>query len=804
MGIAAAANYPSPFTAGDVAIVHGTGIGVSPSDQVQAFNINLDLQSKTSGTAATGSTATGGDSVKIEKTSTKFQVGYGTKEVVSTAITPSSPGDGLPTLLASGKFIDDDNDEFDFTQKINLANLSLTMWESEDYYIDGVSQDEIPTLGIKISSSSNVLNYTMEFNDKPLWNDLATATLPIIGIPIIGKEYYILSVTNGTTLNLLDAAQSADLNEGETITLDVEGVSYDVAITFIGSSTVKLDVNGDVTNTLATGETQRLSSGAYIGIKEINTQDYAGGIKTVEFAIGNGKLKLKSGSDIEINDETISDSPVYIDSSTDGTDTTLSMIHLVWTADEDLYIAPGSEALMPGFEAIKLSFPGMIYPVTEEIKIRTTSTTITLDDFPLVSSVEDIDILYSNTSDIIGIGKKAGEVLLTSNNSKIQWNSNSSSGNAKHEQFIATWNDGNDCESYLMRLNTFQTTSSTGIDYVTFEYKIDGSWNNDLSKIDHVDNNEVSISNLVLNLEYVNSTGGHKNANITAGSNVNFNTLCSKEGVMIYLPYANESLERDSNQGDSQSGNGALNLSYKGAGLNTFNLLITEEDKDGNLCNLLGDNCKGGNITLQVGFTSNELSIEAVTVLSPDSGTATSLEIEDTNIWREVVYSDLATNILWNKPDSGRKEVTLGYHGDESYGEFYINAPSTVISGGTTGVSGTGSVGNIVVKDSEVGSVSGKNLIIVGGSCINSAAATALGVSERTCGPDFTTATGVGSGQFLIKSVADVFTTGKIALVVAGYEAEDTVKAATYLTTNTVDTATADIKKTSTTYEDVV
>ena len=68
-------------------------------------------------------------------------------------------------------------------------------------------------------------------------------------------------------------------------------------------------------------------------------------------------------------------------------------------------------------------------------------------------------------------------------------------------------------------------------------------------------------------------------------------------------------------------------------------------------------------------------------------------------------------------------------------------------------------------------------------------AATALGVSSGTCGAAFTSTTGVGSGQFLIQSVGDVYTTGKVALVVAGYEAADTVNAAKYLTTQTVDTA---------------
>jgi len=71
--------------------------------------------------------------------------------------------------------------------------------------------------------------------------------------------------------------------------------------------------------------------------------------------------------------------------------------------------------------------------------------------------------------------------------------------------------------------------------------------------------------------------------------------------------------------------------------------------------------------------------------------------------------------------------------------------------------------------------------------CINSAAATALG--GAFCGDAFTAATGVSAGEFLIKGVQDVFATGKLALVVAGYEAADTTSAGTYLINKVVDTS---------------
>ena len=113
----------------------------------------------------------------------------------------------------------------------------------------------------------------------------------------------------------------------------------------------------------------------------------------------------------------------------------------------------------------------------------------------------------------------------------------------------------------------------------------------------------------------------------------------------------------------------------------------------------------------------------------------------------------------------------MTYHGGESYGQIYLSDTSAAI----------GNVGNMVFKDDEQTSWKEKNVIIVGGSCINTAAATALGVAQGTCASAWTSATGIGAGKYLIQSIADKFTTGKIALVVAGYEKADTAAAASKL-----------------------
>lgn len=768
IGFAAAASYPSPFVASgsaNVAIVYGTGTGVSSLDIIQAGNVQSNLQSHM-GAASGGTTGgtSGGDSVKIEKSSTKFQLGKGITDIIGTAITDDSPGSGLPSLLADGEYVDSDNDENTYTQKIDMVNATLEMFDDDDY------KANTPIIGIRYASGDGVLNYTLDFTDTPEWADLDSTN-----IEIMGKSYFILSHTVNTTINLLDAAQTTTLSEGESTTLTIDGTDYEVSIAFISgtgtSAQVKLIVNGEQTDGLGDSsgssypQTWKLSTGAYIGVKSISVQDYAGGIKMVDFSIGSGKLVIKDATDIQINDNTISDLKAWF---TTTTDSKIDKIVIEWKAEDELFLTPDSEVLMPGFEAVKLSFAGMIYPAEEDIRVRGGSTTyITLEDFPLKDSVEDINILYGDSLNFTGIGKDATHILRTDPSTTLTYYKDTD------DWFLASYNDGANAESYLLRATSFGlVTGSTTANQTTIQYRKNGAWV-DL-KTDAKVNDVVSIGNIELTVDAIYRSPMNE-LNVTAsGASMDFRRLYSKEGMQVYLPWP----------GDDVSEPGEINVTMHAAddySQATFNLVFSEQDKNGNIG-------AGENMTAVLGWNSATTKEAYVSDIVGENYTFAE-NGDNTKNWISYIHSELATKVIWDK-SGDQYEATLTYHGDEVYGEVYVTAPETTVTGGTSGTTDSATqLGSVLVKDSEVSSVSSKNLIIIGGSCINSAAATALGVSTHTCGADFTTATGVGSGQFLIKGVSGAYSTGKIALVVAGYEAADTVNAATYLTTQTVDTS---------------
>ncbi|MEA2112350.1 MAG: hypothetical protein U9P50_00040 [Patescibacteria group bacterium] len=779
VGGAFAASYPTPFTSNTAIVV---GANAAPSDNIAASSIASNLDASSAGTGTT-TTTTGGDSYKFEKTSTKFNLG----DTITGVISSSIDDDELPTLLAEGKYLDNDNDEFDYTQKITMEATQLEMFDDDDYATDS------PTVGFKVNSGTTLMTYTLTFSDEPLIMDLVTTDLPFMG-----KTYYVLSnSTSGANLilTLLDSASDTILSEGESTTLNVEGTAYAVSINFISSTEVKLTVNGETTNSLAEGGTYKLSDGSYIGIKDIMYTAKDTGISKVELSIGSGKLTLTSGSEVKINDDAISGLTATLTNSTAalGTSTAkLTSIAIAWAADEDLFIAEDTEVTMPGFNAVKMSYGGLTYPVEETIEVKQGGTTYAvLDNFPLKDGEADINFLWGDSTSFTGLGKDTSNRLVTAaSGENLTFNADN-----QDDYFVVSYDDGSDAESYLMRANNFVIDGSSN--KTDFEYYKDGVWTD--KKTGAKDGDTFSIGNAEVKVWTVAKAGSTKTVKIQNNSaNTNFYELWSKEGMRVALPIENSTYvdttaatnyttaalacayitdHMAANVGEVFTGNFRYNLTGTGqtnttSCATTFKLVMNEEDKNGNKAHADGDQI---NVTLGWdASTTKEVEVSAVLTENDD---VTEVEIGETDVWREFAYSPLATEILWNKPSSGQKSVKLIYHGDEVAADVYITSPEvTLISDGD-------SVGVMTVKDSEVASVSGKNLVVVGGSAINSVAAELLGgaYSEGA----FTSATGVAAGEFMIKSFSR---TGNTALLVAGYNAADTEKAVTYLLNNDVDT----------------
>src|SRR3972149_9265283 len=269
MAGAAAATFPAPFVSGgsaNVAIVYGSSAAATDTDAGNSISAYL-------GTLVSGGGApTGGDSVLLERSSDKLNLG----DNASTVFVTSVDEDDLENLLAEGVYMDDSNNEFDYTQKVTLGeNLGLEHFADSDY------NDETPTVGIQLADGQHVLNYTFDFTTHPAFNATVMETTTL---KLMGKDYYVLDVlgqgdggsSNKTTL--LDTASSGVVTEGSATTIEGKSVS----ITFISSTETRLSVDGETTNTLSEGGTYKLSDGTYVGVKDILYDSRDGAVSSVE------------------------------------------------------------------------------------------------------------------------------------------------------------------------------------------------------------------------------------------------------------------------------------------------------------------------------------------------------------------------------------------------------------------------------------------------------------------------------------------------------------------------------------------
>jgi len=262
---------------------------------------------------------------------------------------------------------------------------------------------------------------------------------------------------------------------------------------------------------------------------------------------------------------------------------------------------------------------------------------------------------------------------------------------------------------------------------------------------------EVEAGDIGIQLFGISSTTAYFNFTAYVGT-ISYNTAISEKGLTVTLPTTVTITDT----------NGMAHINF------------TEACKDDNI----GD---GIMFAAAIKLTSDDnLHVSSDNVTKQD--VTTDLDVG-------YVASDLATKVELDT-SATENDYTITYWAEEISGDVNIaSADAEVVSEGVASI--------MVVLDHEVASVASKNLIVVGGSCINSAAASLVG--SGYCGASWTTATGVGSGQFLIKAYTSGIPGNDFALLVAGYAKEDTTNAGIYLRTKAnFDTSVGGIGTTST------
>jgi hypothetical protein len=808
MGTAMAANYPAPFVVSgtaDVAITYGTGAGVSSLDLVQAGNIQSNLQSKMSGTS-TSTTVTGGDS-KVLATSAR-SLYY--NDAINAAYSSLSYTE-LGSVLADGKFVDLSGTNYGYTQSVKVGNSPVAFGTS------GGDLDD-PALYLDASSSQNFYNYTLSFTKNVNVSDATNVQGQ--KLKILGIDYVIGSGSTNTTLYLYGSGETATVLGGEVKSVTIAGVAHTVELVSTSTSGATLKVDG-VSKSVVKGSNYAFAGGLNVYVKDIIHPAYAGDVRQAELILGANTLKLVNAQTVKKGaDETSIKGTLATISGADSTGISGFTVQITAPKSQEDSIAIGQSFTDPVFGGLKLTFasvnPSLDSSARGKILVNTNDADIGYVTFTSAragsAGEQKLQYVYDNSTASTTVQPLLAHTTQPSSNGKgiIHVLENE---NAKINDWIVVnaGDAGTILEVTDMSVDTGSSGSVTLTDAITGESQKVTLTNSTGTYVETYMKTGVNIFGGTGYTISMNNVG--TSMNITWGGTNVTKTLFPRiklanggwiaflasttivNGTSVIFPDGLTTLATSGNVVTNSTFSavyGGINWTFAGGATNN---VVTGLGGTG-ACNFNSsqgpailylepkkwdDGSSGNYICMPLKTVGAlEIGVEDPVMNGTNSG-FTTLE-SDTYVKKAV--DKFGTLLTKEDRTNSNGVVTLSFPSSQMNAEVVFSAEAATVTGGST--SGASQLGDVLVKDSEVSSVSSKNLIVVGGSCINSVAANVLG--GAVCSADFTTKTGIGSGQFLIQSFASPYASNKVVLLVSGYEAADTVNAATYLRTQTVDT----------------
>ena len=789
LAAATANQFPEPFVksgSADVAVVYGSNVKVAQTDIDSALNIARKLNnyvvtaSVTPSTTPPAAPAGTEEAYKIETSASKLSLGSNLTDIKTTKVTKSD----LPNMLAKKTYRSYDSQSYEYEQELTLyEGLSFTHFADNDY------NNRNPTIGLHLTGNQPVLNYTITFT-KAVESDVTTAgrleDLENTKITLLGKEYTLLNAYNAsssTKFDLMAGASTETLNLNDEKTMVVNGKSYTVKMTYVDADSAKYDVTYDGkterTTDLPKGGTFKLGDGTQIGVRDLSYQGIQGGIMSSEISLGAEKLTLENGQTVDLNDKDISGLTAYISRSTSGTKVTITGITVLWKVDKEEFVTPAQGVTFPGLNSLKLYMTNLTVPAVETTKVQNDGSVNIQIKTELKDGPVSFNILSGNGTQFNRIGKDgsgATKLITSAGATGLVFDSDTDL------YMVATWNTSNSGESYLLDMRTSQDNS---VNYTS----IRGITTNGTAEKCKVQASQTcTIGNVVLTVNSIDYAAN--SVNVSGGTGVSFNRLVTSKGLWMWLPV------NGSTVANTVNGELFLDSAAGSSNVTSYTIRFFEEDKYNNLKQV------GFNVTVGGWSSDGKVQITGIQgAFLSDSGAVSSsnyFEIGDTDKYVAYMGTSLATKLFYDTAGS-QDTAEIEYHGDEVYGNVYLAAPSVGITPVTpvTNVTNVTNVGIPYLTDAQVATQApNKNLIVVGGSCINTVAATLLGSATPLCGEDFSKATqtkvgrAVGTGNYLVAAFDSPYNANKTAMLVAGWEAGDTVSAATYLTTQAENVST--------------
>ncbi len=853
VGIAAAANYPAPFVSsagGDVAVVVGSN--AATGDFLAAADLGTNLQAELAKLTATsgvaGAVSTSGETASLYTSSSKIYANS-TLNAVKSVLTKTE----LPTVLKEESF--SGNVDAKTTQTIVLGSYPQVTFAKQP------TSSEDPVFALTTSSSSGLHTYnaTVDFNKAVIINhsDSKNQQLTLFG----QKFTVGASTGATDLILLKEASKVDLTSDAPSQEVTISGKKYTVELVSASDTAATIKVTDEAGSSDSKEVSEGYSKKIQGLTIAINTADETNFKLSAAVVAGAEKYTLTSGSSVTYGEsDTVVDGTIVNFSGGLGALTKIVVSVRAPTSDKDA-IKPGESFKDSVFGSFKLELAGLNIAddsttSRESIKLRSSGddkmTAELTDNRGNAKTIQwainntGLDLRWdsdghrihvaeqavANRSDYIVVGNEDEGRLL-----KVYQITNQTTGYSNDAVRFQDVFSGDTIDATLTSEGAGTVTVGGKVYSILYEGASTASDDARTVRLNYPDS---SGDDLILYPTFQTSKG----AKAFFYKPIILNFTLGPSGTGNYINLDGDSI-RFPNGADAYQGL-ALDLTVTDYGAGNFSVACgTTTTVVGNgttsaACTLtntgltynftigsavnsttiyLADTTGGGNIVdpafviLEEKDDANRYEAVIVT-LEPgntgDDGIGVSEIIRTWNndaVWNEIsLYTDSKKTKeadkwgvigLIDSSDSDQKSATLSYPDEQIYAQLYIGAVASAVTSSAVGTGTVTELGSVTVKDTEVSLVSSKSLIVVGGSCINEAAQKVLDKSAAVCGADFTTATGVGADQALIKVVKNPYLaadTTKIAMLVAGYEAADTTKAVKYLTTSKPSTAVGELK----------
>ena len=716
-----------------------------------------------------------------------FLVKSGTDELeFSESIGPAAHGvvdfldnDNL-AALADGELVSSQG-SFTYEQFLHFDKPVVNTTYTED-------EDDVTALFLKVLDNNMFARYEANFleaaeSDVDSSSSYKLDDLEDKSITLLGKTYEIVrarsdlaSMGAKVTLTLMSGAASDSILEGESKTYTVDSKEYEVGLTFTSSSNqAKFTVNGEATTLMDEGDTETLSDGTVLGLSEVLYQDYAGGVHQADFFLGADKLELEddsinttgSSDELKVNDETIDGADVEIQgsvldvvtSSSDDGELEIDIITVNMTAQEDYFIAAG-ETLSAQPE---LAEKELLFTKNWDMRFEGMDPSVVADEIKVVdqSGEKEYWLTFTNVKgDVIqfpiAYAVTASGLRLGSQDDHLRLNISG----AIHDEDYFILNDDTD-EDSVSHVVQYKGADDSATSNPNAKFKILATG----ETVERPVTFGTTGGSATFNLKLAGTTYNFVNASLGGTvSNDDWNISLSSGGSTTYAAIGHSvgaTLNSSSNYVITRGGAKILinesSDSYSGGSTAQPQFAVSLIDADA-----IDDRMSVPYLIKGFNITAASSEVDLATEVGV---TLTSPQDDDDNSYG---YSVNGAWIQRNSPSGGGSSadfLKVEWPQKERLPMLYVT------SGATSSSKSAGSDLKAVTfvdatkLDSEVADVKAQNLVVVGGPCVNTAAAELMG-NPADCAEGFT------PGKARVKLFEHA--NGNVAMLVAGYSGADT------------------------------